>query len=212
MPDQICRSDQGQEDATVTPVTSHCDDPPCSGTLMAWPELRPEGSCIEAPAMPISLRLPYQRERSMAAALWQSSESVAAWACTQPQWQAHAGTQAAICSGNARGAPLRTPLEVQVASTGGVPLCVWVTASTSRFGGHMLALRLVRGLCRFKPLVAGRPPLSRVHPSHEWWPVCLGSSSRHSSASALLLSDQVRCGVPIVQHTACHTYSPGLCP
>ena len=34
----------------------------------------------------------------MAAAFWHSSESVAAWACTQPQWQAHAqaGTQAAI--------------------------------------------------------------------------------------------------------------------
>ncbi len=28
----------------------------------------------------------------------------------------------------------------------------------------------------------------------------------------LLLSDQVRCGVPVVQHTVWHTYSPGRCP
>ena len=38
--------------------------------------------------------------------------------------------------------------------------------------------RRVRGLCTFKSLVAGRPPLSRVHPSREWRPVRVGSSSQ----------------------------------
>ena len=97
---------------------------------------------------------------------------------------------------------------------GGVLLCVWVqvTASTSRFGGQVLALR-VRGLCTFKSLVAGRAAVESSTSESRVVAGVLGFKfTAQSCQCPLLLSDQVRCGVPIVQHTACHTYSPGLCP
>ena len=45
-----------------------------------------------------------------------------------------------------------------------------------------------------------RPPLRRVHPSREWRPLRVGSSSKLRQCLSPL-SDQVRCGVPVVQHT-----------
>ena len=161
--------------------------PPCSSTLLAWPEGSDSESCIEAPAMPI--RLPYQRKRDLLYAgsflaklrvrgglgVYSATVAGSRWhpGC-HSQWQ------------HTWRISLRTPLEVQVASAGGVLLCVWVTASTSRFGGQVLALR-VRGLCTFKSLVAGRAAVesstskSRVVAGV---PQCLGSSSRHSRATA----------------------------
>jgi hypothetical protein len=76
-------------------------------------------------------------------------------------------------------------------------LVLVVLADSEAANGRLRA----SGLSTFKSIAAGRPPFSRVHPSHEWRPVCVGSSSQLCPCP-LQLNDQVKCGlcgVPVVR-------------